>query len=215
MPSSSALPGLDRLIAVCQQHSLPLELSPPLASAPRAGDRVFGEPFDPQLAAVYQRLGPSEFGPLTFYGPHSGEQGLLTENEWLREYDCEHTRSTLVFGRKTGYAYYCGTVPRLANSHGLQPVVYMDCHETIYAIPVASSVDHFLYLYSRYLEFLVADPGYGQSGAMLISFPWDMTPLVARDEPLMEQVLAGRFDFLADDHRDALGWLQELRTARL
>ena len=75
-------------------------------------------------------------------------------------------------------------------------------------------MDRFFDLYSRYLELLVAAPGYGQSGAMLITFPWGMTPLIARDEPLMEQVLAGRFDLLADDHRDALEWLQQLRTAR-
>jgi hypothetical protein len=49
---------------------------------------------------------------------------------------------------------------------------------------------------------------------MTINFPWGMTQLIARDEPLMEQVLAGRFDFLANDYRGALEWLEELRTAR-
>src|SRR5688572_5920492 len=98
MPTSSHLPGLDWLIAVCQQHSLPLELSPPLASAPKAGELVLGEPFDPQLVAAYQRMGSAEFGPLTLYGPHSGEQGLIPRNKWLRQYDFVHTRSTLIFG---------------------------------------------------------------------------------------------------------------------
>lgn len=213
--SSSPLSGLDRLIAVCQQHSLPLELSPPLPSAPKPGELVLGEPFDLQLAAAYQRLGAAELGPLTLYGPHSEEQGLLPRNEWLRQHDWVPIRSVLIFGKKTGYAYYCGTVPRLASNRGLQPVVYIDCHETLYAVPIASSVDQFFDLYSRYLELLVAAPGYGQSGAMLITFPWGMTSLIARDEPLMELVLANRFDFLADNHRDALEWLQQLRTARL
>jgi hypothetical protein len=215
MPVSSNLPGLDRLIAVCQQHSLPLELSSPLASAPKPGELVFGEPLDPQLAATYQRLGFAELGPLTLFGPDSGERGLIPDNEELRKYDWEPARSMLVFGRETGFAYYHGTVPRLANSQGLQPVVHIDCHETIYVFPVASSVDRFFYLYSRYLEQLISDPGYGQSDAMLPTFPWDMTQLITRDEPLMEQVLAGRFDFLADKRRDALDWLHELRTARL
>ncbi len=215
MSSSSTLPGLDRLIAVCQQHSLPLKLSPPLASAPKAGELVFGEPFDPQLAAVYQRLGSAEFGPLALYGPHPGEQGLLPENERLREYDCVHTRSTHVFGWEPGYSYYYGTVPRLAHDQGLQPVVYIDYHEGIYAVPLASSVDRFFSLLSGYLELLVADPGYGQSGAMLPTFPWDMTPWVVRDEPLMEQVIIGSFDFLTNNRQDGLEWLQELRTARL
>lgn len=214
MPASAHLPGLDRLITVCRQHSLPLELSPPLASAPQPGELVFGEPFDPQLAATYQRTGAAEFGSLTLLGAHAGARGLVSDNEELRKYDWEPARSMLVFGKKTGFSYYCGTVPRLASAQGLQPVVYIDCHETIYAAPIASSVDRFFNLYSRYLELLVEDPGYGQSGAMLITFPWGMAQLIAQDEPLMEQVLAGRFDFLADKHRDALEWLQQLRTAR-
>ena len=77
MRAPSPLPGLDRLIAICQQHSLALKLSPPLASVPWTGELVLGEPFDPQLAAVYARLGSAEFGPLALYGPHSGDQGLL------------------------------------------------------------------------------------------------------------------------------------------
>lgn len=214
MPAISNLPGLDRLIAVCQQHSLPLELSPPLASAPKPGELVFGEPFDPQLAAAYQRLGAAELGLLTLFSPDSGERGLIPDNEELRKYDWEPARSMLTFGKKTGFAYYLGTVPRLASGQGLQPVVYIDRHEGIDVFPVASSVDWFFYLYSRYLEILVADPCYNQPYAMLPGFPWDMTQLITRDEPLMEQVLAGRFDFLADG-RDGVGWLQELRTTRL
>jgi hypothetical protein len=215
MPATSNLSGLDRLIAVCQQHSLPLELSPPLPSAPKPGELVFGEPFDPQLAAVYARLGSAELGPLTLFGPHSGERSLIPDNEEIRKYDWEPARSMLVFAKKTGFAYYCGTVPRLASGQGLQPVVYIDCHEGIYAAPIASSVDRFFYLYSRYLDLLVADPGYGQPYAKVITFPWGMTHLITRDEPLMEQVHAGHFDFLAGDYRDGLEWLQELRTTRL
>ena len=214
MPTFSHLPGLDRLISVCQQHSLALKLSPPLASVPKDGELVLGEPFEPQLAAVYQRMGSAELGSLTLYGPHSGEQGLIPRNEQLRQYDFVHTRSSLVFGKETGFAYYHGTVPRLADSQGLQPVVFISNYEEKYAVPVAASVDRFFYLYSCYLELLVADPGYGQSGASLPGFPWDMAPLIKRDEPLMEQVLAGRFDFLADNYWGALEWLQQLRAAR-
>jgi hypothetical protein len=126
-----------------------------------------------------------------------------------------HTRSTLVFGKETGFAYYHGTVPRLANSQGIQPVVFLTNYEEKHAVPVASSVDRFFYLYSLYLELLVADPGYGQDGAIHINFPFGVTHLIARDEPLMEQVLAGRFDFLADNEPDALEWLHELRSTRL
>lgn len=214
MRAPSTLSGLDRLIAVCRHHSLPLELSAPPTSAPKAGDLVFGEPFDSQLAAAYQHLGPSELGPLLLFGRHSGEEGLIPENEELRKYDWGPARSMLLFGKEAGFAYYYGTVPRLASHQELQPVVHVDCHETIYAVPIASSVDRFFSLFARYLELLVADPGYGQRGATTIHFPWGMAPLVARDEPLMEQVLAGRFDFLADNHPDALEWFHRLKTAR-
>ena len=152
---------------------------------------------------------------MALYGPHSGEKGLIPRNEWLRQYDYVHTRSALVFGWEPGYSYYYGTVPRLANSQRLQPVVYISNYEEMYAVPIASSVDRFFHLFSRYLELLVADPGYGQPYAKVINFPWGMTQLITRDEPLMEQVHAGRFDFLADNERDALEWLQELRTTRL
>jgi hypothetical protein len=50
---------------------------------------------------------------------------------------------------------------------------------------------------------------------MLPGFPWDMIQLITRDEPLMEQVLAGRFDFLTGDYPGAQEWLHQLRAARL
>jgi hypothetical protein len=192
-----------------------LELAPPLASAPWAGELVLGEPFDPQLAEVYARLGSAEFGPFALLRPGSEWMDLIPWNKQLREYDSVHTRSTLVFGWEPGYSYYYGTVPRLAHSQRIQPVVFIANYEEKYAIPVASSVDWFFHLFSRYLELLVAAPGYGQPFAMLPGFPWDMTRLITRDEPLMEQVLAGRFDFLANNYQGALKWLHELRTARL
>lgn len=214
MPASSALPGLDRLIATCQQRSIPLKLSPPVDLAPKPGERVLGEPFDPQLAATYQRMGASELGPLTLYGLGSGREGLLPRNEWLRHDDTVQFHSALVFGWETGFAYYYGTVPRLANSQGLQPVVYIDDYEAKYAVPVASSVDRFFEIYSRYLELMAVDPEYIHTGVTRINFPWAMAQTVARDEPLMEQVLADRFDFLTHNEPDAQEWLQQLRAAR-
>jgi hypothetical protein len=214
MPAAATLPGVNRLIAVCRQRSLSLKLSPPLASAPKEGEAVFGESFDPQLAAIYQRLGASEFGPLTLYGPSSEREGLIPRNEWLRAYDGVHLQSSHVFGWETGFAYYYGTVPRLADSQGLQPVIYIDDHEAKYAVPVASSVDRFFDAYSHYLELMAVDSEYVHHGVSVINFPWSMAQVIARDTPLMEQVFAGRFDFLTNGYRDALDWLQQLRAAR-
>jgi hypothetical protein len=189
-----------------------LKLSPPRDSAPKQGELVFGEPFDPQLAATYQRLGAAEFGPLTLYGMGPEREGLVPRNEWLRSHDSAQFRSSHVFGWETGFAYYYGTVPRLADAHGLQPVIYIDDYEAKYAVPVASSVDQFFDLYSHYLELMAADPEYLHTGITRINFPWSMAQTVARDESLMRQVLAGRFDFLTNNEPDAQEWIQQLRT---
>lgn len=215
MPTDSSLPGLDRLIAICQRHSLLLELHPPLVSAPKSGETLLGQPIDPQLAAVYQRLGAGEFGLFSLLGPHSEEDGLIPQNQWLQERDQVQFRSSLVFGWKPGFAYYYGTVPKLADTAGLQPVIFISAKEELFAIPIASSVDRFFHLYSRYLEFMVVDPDYVDNGIPYVQFPWDMAPLVVQDEPLIEQVRAGQFDFLSGNQRDALKWLQELRGSPL
>jgi hypothetical protein len=212
MPTDSMLPGLDRLIAICQRHSLPLETHPPLASVPKSGETLLGQPIDPQLAAIYQRLGGGEFGPFSLLGPHSEEDGLIPQNQWLKERDQVQFLSSLTFGWKPGFAYYYGTVPKLANTQGLQPVIFISAMEELFAIPIASSVDRFFHLYSRYLESMVVDPDYVESGIPYVQFPWDMAPLVVQDEPLIERVRAGQFDFLTGNYHGALEWLQRLRS---
>ncbi len=214
MHSATSLPGLDRLIAVCQQHALPLRSPPPPASPPKAGDSVFGEPFDPHLAAVYQRFGAAEFGPLSLYKPGSEWLDLVPWNERLRELDAVPFRSSLIFGRKTGFALYFATVPRLATPQGIQPVIYIEAVDVLTCVPVASSVDSFFDTYSRYLELMVEDPEYAATRLPGTVFPWGVPHLVARDEPLMEQVRAGRFDFLTHDGDKPHPWLQELRAER-
>jgi len=210
MPTT-APPGLERLITICRQHSLPLELSPPRVSAPQAGQLVLGEPFDPHLAAVYQHLGAATLGPLTLYGPGQDENDLIPKNEWVREEKEIYFHAPLIFGKETGFSLYYGTVPRLADSSGLQPVVYISAHGVPqFASPIASSVDRFFDVYSRYLERMVADFEYIETGVSLITFPWDMADLISRDGSLIAQVRAGRFDFLTNEKADARKWLNEL-----
>lgn len=214
MPSFSSLLGLDRLISVCQRHSLPVKLNTPSASTLPLEEPIFGEPFDPQLAAMYQRLGGGELGLLSFYTLGPDWLDLLPWNEHLRRHDTVHFRSSLIFSEETGFPLYYGTVPKLADAQGLQPVVHVDGNEVQYAVPVASSVDRFFDAYSRYLELIAVDQQYIHHGVPTIHFPWSVPHIIARDEPLMEQVGANRFDFLTNDVRDALQWLQKLRAAR-
>ena len=210
MHTEANIPGLDRLISVCQRHALPLKLSPPYSLPPTRGESVLGAPVDPQLAAVYRRLGASEFGELALYGPTPGEDGLIATNEWLRKADAPEIQSSLIFGCETGFALYYGTVPHLADPQGLQPVVHVNAYE-FYAIPVASNVDRFFEAYSRYLELMVVDVEYIHHGIASIHFPSAVIPFIAQDKPLMDSIRAGRFDFMTNNFRDGIQWLQELK----
>jgi len=51
------LPGLERLLDVCQRLNLGLKISPPAREPLKAGSLLEGVPFDPILASVYARLG--------------------------------------------------------------------------------------------------------------------------------------------------------------
>jgi len=211
MHSHTPSSGLDRLIAVCQRNSLPLELAPPLASAPRPGQLVLGKPLDPQLASVYQRMGSATFGLITLYGPGPDEEGLTARNERAKVYDDICFVASLIFGQEMGFSLYLGTVPQLADSSGLQPVIYITAHgASVYAVPVASSVDRCFDLYSRYLERMVVDSEYIETRVPLVTFPWDIADLIRRDEPLIAQVRAGHFDFLTRYEEGARKWVTEL-----
>jgi len=212
MSKNVSLPGLDRLISICRQHSLPLELSSPFVAAPQQGEKVLEEPFDPQLAAVYQRVGAAVLGPISLLEPGPRRMDLISWNQQLRENaTAVHFNACHVFGQEAGFSLYFGTVPRLAVPSGPQPVVYIvgkDVQQ--YAAPIASSVDRFFDLCSRYLELMVVDTDYIESGVPMVTFPWDMLQFISGDEPLMEQVRAGRFDFLTNGCHDACEWLKEL-----
>ena len=74
-------------------------------------------------------------------------------------------------------------------------------------IPIASNVDRFFDSYSRYLEALVADSRYQETGEMNLTFPWAATEILARDERLVELMRAGRFDALMKNVDDETrGW---------
>jgi hypothetical protein len=211
MPS---LPGLDRLSTVCERHSLPLKLNPPLPSAPAPGETILGETLDDQLAAVYQRVGGAELGPLSLYRPGLDWLDLIPWNERLRRRNTVHFRSSLIFAEETGFALYFATVPRLADARGLQPVIYIQAMDFLSAAPVASSVDRFFDTYSRYLELMVVDPEYIYDKNPSVVFPWNVQQLIARDEPLIEQIRAGSFDFLIQDDEEAKNWTRELLTTK-
>ncbi len=195
-----ALPGLKRLMEVCQRSNLSVETSPPVKEPLKAGSLLEGLPFDPVLASVYARLGHAMFATeLVGAGwrlkrSDEDRHGLKEKNKWWREAWWEELgEPMIVFG---GDLYTYATIPRLADERGRQPVVQVDTYEEPYALPVASNVDRFFDSYSRFLETLVADPDYQQTGDTDLHFPWDATDILARDERLVELMRAGCFDSL-------------------
>jgi hypothetical protein len=196
---SIALPGLERLMEVCQRLSLGLETSPPAREPLRAGSLLEGLPFDSVLASVYTRMGYAGFATklmgLALIKSDDHEHSLEKRNKWWRENWWEELGTpVIVFG---GEVYTYATVPGLADAWGRQPVVEVNTYEyEPKVMPIASNVDRFFDSYSRYLEALVSGPRYQESGKTDLLFPWHATEILARDERLVELMRAGRFDSL-------------------
>lgn len=211
MPAMPSLPGFDLFIKTCRQHGLPLELSPPLPTAPKAGELLFGQPVDPMLAALYQRTADASLGPLSILRPDAEPHGFVQENEYFKRDGEEPFRSTHLFAKETGFSYYFGAVPGLADSTGFQPIVYIAFYPVeIYGVPIASNLDRLFELYSRYLERMVVDNEYLETGHPEITFPWAMVQQVAQDSSLVAQIRAGRFTHLLNDHREAKQWVTDV-----
>jgi hypothetical protein len=200
------LPGLERLLEVCHRLNLGLKTSPPAREPLKAGSLLEGAPFDPVLASVYARLGHAAFATtvMSWVLTRSDDQEhrLEENNKWWREnYWDALGEPVIVFG---GDIYTYATVPGLADAWGRQPVVEVNTYEFdgLHVMPVASNVDRFFDSYSRYLEALVADSRYQDSGETDLLFPWHTTEILARDERLVELMRAGRFDSLMQNVDD-------------
>jgi hypothetical protein len=204
---SIALPGLERLMEVCQRLNLGLKTSPPAREPLRAGSSLEGIPFDPVLASVYARLGHAAFATkvMGWVLTQSDDEAHRLEEKnkrWREEWWGELGEPVIVFG---GDIYTYATVPGLADAWGRQPVVEVNTYEfdEPYVMPIASNVDRFFDSYSRYLEALVAHPRYQASGETDLLFPWHATDILARDERLVELMRAGRFDSLMKNTRES------------
>lgn len=212
------LPGLDRLVETCQRLHYALKILPPGKHPPRAGTVIAGHPLDPMLAALYARLGQAIFatnvvGMGTFLVDDS-TNGLEQENQdWQRNYQPEINMPLFVFGGETGLAYSYATVPELADSQGIQPVVRICCYEQPYALPLASSIDRFFDTYARYLEELAAHPLFEEDGGAALAFPWGIPHGIARDVRLVELLRAGRFEALLRTNEESHQWVESILQA--
>ena len=221
MMNNIELPGLERLLAACEKYPVKATLRKPWGGAPTAGTLLLGRPFDPMLAAFYERLGGLLLR-LDLYVLPCDEQvnGLLGANELESDWP-EPFRSLLVFGGQAALAYRYATVPSLADARGFQPVVEIDPYEDIYALPVASNVDRFFDAYARYLEFIHETPELKDFPESAPTFPRGVPELIAEDRALVGMLVEGRFDFLMfqpgvqarERHAELREWVAQLQAA--
>jgi hypothetical protein len=216
------LPGLERLLAACEKYPVQAETREPWAGAPTAGASILGRPFDPMLAAFYERLGGLHLYLQLFIEPCDEQvNGILMENEEVEADWPEPFQSLLVFGRQEALSYRYATVPALADAQGFQPVVEVDPYEDIYALPVASNVDRFFDAYARYLELIYETPEFRDDRDARPPFPQGVPEIIATDRTLVGMLVEGRFDFLMsppavrnEDTRKYLRrWSAELQAA--
>ncbi len=214
MSADPQLPGLNRLIETCRQHALSLRMKPPLPSSPGGGEPFFGHPFDPVLATVYRRLGEGRFGDFLLDRSDAGPYGIVETNEGMKRRGEEPFRSCTLFGAAPSLAYFYAVVPRLADAQGRQPVLYIDNHDERVVLPIASDVDRFFDTYAGYLEALVQSPDYTPGEFWALSFPWSVPELIARDRPLVELLMAGRFEGLMTTAPAEREWVEQVKSAR-
>jgi hypothetical protein len=194
MVATHALPGLKRLLDICQQHGLRVSSLPPGKTSPKAGSVFMGQPFDPLLASAFARFGELLQGPWHALLVRCDDElnVLVMENEDSRKYWPERFHALTVFGIDMRYCY--ATVPELASSEGFQPVIRVDPYEEIYALPIASNVDRFFETYSRYLEIVADEPDFQKGQVPSVSFPWEVPELLSADGRLVELLGEGKFD---------------------
>ena len=212
MQSATALPGFERLLEVCRSRAHALKLEPPLPSASPVAASVAGQPMDPQLAAVHARAGYLWVRDELYLFParHERRPDLHRVNAHWRKDWVEPFGSLLVFAKDDRLAYCYATVPSLVDARGLQPVVWVDVYETLYAVPVASCVDHFFATYARYLEAAPEASGDGEHTPPLRAFPWSASGAISQDPELVRAIRAGSFDFLMKENARAREWTEKL-----
>jgi hypothetical protein len=204
MSTRVGLAGLQRLKAVCQYHGLPLEILAPADTVPEPGELVLGQPFDTMLSSLYRETSAAMLGDFQIYSWRDPGNAVLRTNKGLRILGDEPYVSSLVFGQIPMLAYYLATVPPLADSRGMQPVVFIDGYEEGRVLPVASNVDVFLTLFSVYLERAVATPEFVLERRVALHFPASVLDIVAKDQTLVTVLSSGFFDrlCLTDESRE-------------
>jgi hypothetical protein len=210
------LVGLEHLISVCRSRELRVELNPPLPAA-CGPDQVFlDQPLDPLLAATLARFNGATLAELGLFWMDDTPYGLGPFNARRRADDAWPLKDTLLYSMFLGVPYYLATIPNLADSNGVQPVVYINLSIDMEVMPIASSVDMAFDLYARYLETkasrnesLAREHGSieaGTRGRRGFFFPRSIPALVAEDRRLVQMLAANRFKAFTAIDADLPDW---------
>jgi hypothetical protein len=204
-----ALPGLKRFLDILNTHGVSTELAPPSPVAPASGDLVLGLPFDPVLARIYSRTDGGLLGDLELLHM-SDPEGLRQFNEHLLMHEDDYRFSKVVrYAKVDSMAYYFATVPSLAGSDGMQPIVYVTDYVDKVFQPIASDADLALGLYARYMDDVLRETGsiYGVTGN---PFPYCHLGEIVKDRKLIQMLEAGRFDELTSPDSDSREWVSKV-----
>lgn len=198
--------GFERWRAACRAHGvaeLPAAAPIPLPAT------VLGQALDPALRDIYAEQNggwwSSNQVTLRIY-PLDGPDALAWRNESIRRaaddfvppYPFDDVLLFAQFGRQ---ASYLAILPARADAAGHQPVLYLDTHEDVWAVPVAASVDAALALLADWL------PG-------AENFPQEVPDLLARDSAFAARVRAGEFAAWLGQNAEILAWLAKCSGAQ-
>lgn len=212
VPDLEPLPGMKHMLSVLKAHGVGADLDPPNPAAPRAGDLLLGEPFDPVLAKIYSRFDGGRFGDLILIPTLSSEGGLVSDNERDREYTEPRVQKLFRFARVWLLPYELATVPSLADADGIQPVVYLTSSLDKVIQPVASDADRALGVYAVFLD-RVLQASHSLWGATGINFPYSVLDVIAQDEKLVRMLEEGRFEELVAPDPTSRQWVDKVLAA--
>lgn len=176
-------------------------------------ETLLGAPLDTELRTFYQARDGVLWSAADFYvriypltGPDSLEWRNVSQRRSPEDYIPPYPFDRMiVFAQYGRRASYLATVPSLADEDGRQPVIYVDTSETVWAVPIASSVDRLFALIANYLE--EAMTRYGRDGLSEMQFPLDVPRMVGKDEALASQVRAGSLaDWVRADDPSIQDW---------
>jgi len=202
---------------VCRHLGFALWTQPPVHAVPTTAELVGHLPFDPVLAAVYSRWSKASFATdiagVVLAGNDDSEFSLKSQSTWWREFHQARVPLPLfIFGGEPLLAYSYATVPDLADVQGRQPVVHVDTYEFEGPLihPVASNVDRFFDTYSHFLEEVAVTPEFKKEKEAVLTFPWDVPHLLARDLPLVELLREGRFASVLPQDDSTQRWVERI-----